>query len=58
MTLRDSRKKGVRSNLCEAPFGPFRQIGPDPFFLPATLPQNLELLYLRIRKAESRVFAA
>jgi len=25
-------EKGVRSNLCEAPFGPFRQIGPDPFF--------------------------
>ena len=23
--------KGVRSNLCEAPSGPFRQIGPDPF---------------------------
>ena len=25
-------EKGVRSNLCEAPGGPFRQIGPDPFF--------------------------
>jgi predicted O-linked N-acetylglucosamine transferase (SPINDLY family) len=23
--------KGVGSNLCAAPFGPFRQIGPDPF---------------------------
>ncbi len=26
-------EKGVRSNLCQAPGGPFRQIGPDPFFL-------------------------
>jgi hypothetical protein len=26
-------EKGVRSNLCEAPSGPFRQIGPDPFFV-------------------------
>jgi len=25
-------EKGDRSNLCEAPFGPFRQIGPVPFF--------------------------
>jgi heme o synthase len=25
-------EKGVRSNLCAAPGGPFRQIGPDPFF--------------------------
>ena len=25
------RGKGDRSNLCEAPFGPFRQIGPVPF---------------------------
>ena len=24
--------KGVRSLLCEAPFGPFRQKAPDPFF--------------------------
>ena len=24
--------KGVRTLLCEAPFGPFRQKGPDPFF--------------------------
>ena len=24
-------RKGDRSNLCEAPFGPFRQIGPVPF---------------------------
>ncbi len=22
--------KGVRSQLCEAPFGPFRQLTPDP----------------------------
>ena len=27
-------EKGVRTNLCEAPAGPFRQIGPDPFFSP------------------------
>ncbi len=27
-------EKGDRSNLCEAPFGPFRQIGPVPFFYP------------------------
>jgi len=26
------REKGDRSNLCEAPSGPFRQIGPVPFF--------------------------
>ncbi len=26
--------KGDRSNLCEAPFGPFRQIGPVPFSVP------------------------
>jgi len=26
------REKGDRSNLCEAPFGPSRQIGPVPFF--------------------------
>ncbi len=25
-------KKGVRSHLCEAPSGPFRQMTPDPFF--------------------------
>jgi hypothetical protein len=25
-------EKGDRSNLCKAPFGPFRQIGPVPFF--------------------------
>jgi len=28
-------EKGDRSNLCEAPSGPFRQIGPVPFFTPA-----------------------
>ena len=28
----DGREKGDRSILCEAPFGPFRQIGPVPFF--------------------------
>ena len=27
-----TEEKGDRSNLCEAPFGPFRQIGPVPFF--------------------------
>ena len=27
-------EKGDRSNLCEAPSGPFRQIGPVPFFPP------------------------
>jgi hypothetical protein len=27
-------KKGDRSNLCEVPFGPFRQIGPVPFLPP------------------------
>jgi len=26
-------EKGDRSNLCEAPSGPFLQIGPVPFFL-------------------------
>ena len=31
-------KKGVRTLLCEAPFGPFRQKSPDPFF---HLPGNL-----------------
>ena len=31
--LGKQRRKGVRSNLCEAPSGPFRQIGPDPFSL-------------------------
>jgi serine/threonine protein kinase len=30
---RPPEEKRGRSNLCEAPFGPFRQIGPDPFFL-------------------------
>ncbi len=25
-------EKGTRFNLCEAPFGPFRQIKPGPFF--------------------------
>jgi len=27
-----ARRTGVRSLLCEAPFGPFRQKAPDPFF--------------------------
>ena len=26
-------EKGVRTHLCEAPCGPFRQMRPDPFFL-------------------------
>ena len=30
-------EKGVRSNLCEAPSGPSRQIGPDPFFRAANV---------------------
>jgi len=29
---RSREEKGDRSNLCEAPYGPFRQIGPVPFF--------------------------
>ena len=29
---RDAAEKGGRSDLCGAPFGPFRQIGPVPFF--------------------------
>ena len=31
--LLEGEEKGDRSNLCEAPFGPCRQIGPVPFFL-------------------------
>ncbi len=31
---RGASEKGDRSNLCEAPSGPFRQIGPVPFFAP------------------------
>jgi transposase len=41
IALRDSRKKGVRSNLCEAPSGPFRQIGPDPLFPPQIVKVHL-----------------
>ena len=33
MTLSAEDEKGDRSNLCEAPSGPFRQIGPVPFFV-------------------------
>jgi hypothetical protein len=33
--LTNALEKGDRSNLCEAPSGPFRQIGPVPFFTPA-----------------------
>jgi uncharacterized protein (DUF2126 family)/transglutaminase-like putative cysteine protease len=29
-------EKGVRPHLCEAPFGPFRQMVPDPFIAPWT----------------------
>jgi hypothetical protein len=29
--------KGVRTYLCEAPFGPFRQISPDPFSGPGLI---------------------
>ena len=29
----DCEEKGDRSHLCEAPGGPFRQMGPVPFFL-------------------------
>jgi mannan endo-1,4-beta-mannosidase len=28
-------EKGVRTHLCEAPEGPFRQMSPDPFFVPS-----------------------
>jgi len=45
-TIRDNRLwskrlfpaagKGVRTHLCEAPFGPFRQMSPDPFPFSAT----------------------
>jgi phosphoribosylformylglycinamidine synthase subunit PurSL len=33
--------KGDRSNLCEAPYGPFRQIGPVPFSSEATEPISI-----------------
>ena len=33
LTGNKMKEKGDRSNLCEAPFGPFRQIGPVPFSL-------------------------
>jgi hypothetical protein len=32
------REKGDRSILCTAPYGPFRQIGPVPFFSPGLPP--------------------
>jgi len=32
LLVETGREKGDRSNLCEAPSGPFRQIGPVPFF--------------------------
>ena len=32
MIVKRTGRKGDRSNLCEAPSGPFRQIGPVPFF--------------------------
>jgi hypothetical protein len=38
-------EKGDRSNLCEAPEGPFRQIGPVPFF-PAALDETYRLVNL------------
>jgi DNA polymerase-3 subunit gamma/tau len=41
MTLRDSRKKGVRSNLPERPDGCFAQIGPDPLFPPQIVQVHL-----------------
>jgi hypothetical protein len=28
-------QKGVRHHLCEAPYGPFRQMVPDPFLNPS-----------------------
>ena len=31
-TIGRTGEKGVRTLLCEAPEGPFRQKGPDPFF--------------------------
>jgi U32 family peptidase len=34
LALRPHYGKGDRSNLCAAPFGPFRQIGPVPFSTP------------------------
>ncbi len=37
LTKSKPRGKGVRPHLCEAPFGPFRQMGPDPF---STKPRN------------------
>ena len=33
-------KKGVRYRLCEAPFGPFRQSVPDPFFRSRRAPHD------------------
>ena len=36
--LTPASEKGDRSNLCEAPEGPFRQIGPVPFFRLALTP--------------------
>ena len=39
--------KGDRSNLCEAPGGPFRQIGPVPFSTPPPFPPDVCLDYAR-----------
>jgi hypothetical protein len=35
MMVGEPAEKGDKSNLCEAPEGPFRQIGLIPFFRPA-----------------------
>src|SRR5580765_5992984 len=52
---RARREKGVRHYLCAAPFGPFRQMVPDPIFPPAA--QALEQMMEENRVRLARVGA-
>ena len=48
-------EKGVRSRLCEAPSGPFRQTTPDPFFPAALAEQARERLGIELTVGEERI---
>jgi tripeptide aminopeptidase len=54
----DSVRKGDRSNLCAAPFGPFRQIGPVPFSHAGGETGNLVLRLPGTRRDKRRLLMA
>ena len=53
LTKIDLGQKGDRSNLCEAPSGPFRQIGPVPFLIATSslTGEGIDILRDRLRDA-------